>query len=193
MKKRHLMLSTQPPRNTTSLPLIPHPQNLHHSNKNVQKVQLQTDTLIHHILLDHPRVRQARMMQDLLRIVQREPPKHSQPTIQPQILRKRERPHRRNGQNERGEARDGNDGDAGEQGATEVEVFFLLGCRADEGDGAHHGDGVEAGAGQEGRLHEHDWGEDGGLAEVEASPEGVFLDVADGFDCQLDILTPKLR
>ena len=54
----------------------------------------------------------------------------------------------------------------------------MLGGCADEGDGTHHGDGVEAGAGEEGWLEEEEGGEDGGLGDVEAGPEGVFLDVA---------------
>jgi hypothetical protein len=54
----------------------------------------------------------------------------------------------------------------------------LLGGCADEGDGAHHGDCVEACAGEEGGLHEEEGGEDGCLGEVEGGPEGVFLDVA---------------
>ena len=54
----------------------------------------------------------------------------------------------------------------------------MLGGCADEGDGTHHCDGVEAGAGEEGGLEEEEGGEDGGLGDVEAGPEGVFLDVA---------------
>ena len=68
------------------LPLASHPQNLDHPNKNVQKVQLQTNTLVNHILLHHSRIRQPRMMKNLLRIIEREPPKHSQPTIKPNVL-----------------------------------------------------------------------------------------------------------
>ena len=120
------------------------------------------------------------MMQNLLRIVEREAPKHGQSPVQPEILRPHERPDRRDGQDEGREARDRHDGNAGEQGAAKVEVLFLLGGRADKGDGAHHGDGVEAGAGEDGGLHEHERGEDCGLAKVEAAPEGVFLDVAGG-------------
>ena len=54
----------------------------------------------------------------------------------------------------------------------------MLGGCADEGDGTHHGDCVEAGAGEEGGLEEEEGREDGGLGDVEAGPEGVFLDVA---------------
>ena len=46
----------------TLLPLIPHPQNLHHPNKDVQKIQFQTNTLIDHIFLYHSRIGQPRMM-----------------------------------------------------------------------------------------------------------------------------------
>ena len=118
------------------------------------------------------------MVQDLLRIIQREAAKHRQPTIQPQPFTPHQSPRGGRGEDEGREAGDGDDGDAGEEGPAEVEVFFLLGGRADEGYGTHHGDGVEAGAGEDGGLHEHEGGEDGGLAEVEAGPEGVFLYVA---------------
>ena len=59
-----------------------------------------------------------------------------------------------------------------------VEIFFLLGGRADEGDATHHGDGVETCAGEEGGLHEEEGAEEGGLGEVEGGPEAVFDDVA---------------
>lgn len=166
------------PKDDHLLPLVPHAQNLHHADEDVQKVQLETNALIHHVLLQHPRVGQPRVVQNLLRVVEREASKHGQPAVEPEVLGPHEGPDRRHGQDERREARDGDDGDAGEQGPAEVEVFLLLGRRADEGDGAHHGDGVEAGAGQDGGLHEHERGEDGGLAQVEAAPEGVFLNVA---------------
>lgn len=117
-------------------------------------------------------------MQDLLRIVKRKPPKHRQPTIQPDPLGPHEGPGRRDGDHERSQARDGDDRNAREEGSAEVEVFFLLGGGADKGNGAHHGDRVEAGAGEDSGLHKHERGEDGGLAEIEASPQGVFLHVA---------------
>ena len=117
-------------------------------------------------------------MQNLLRVVQREPAKHRQSTIQPKSLTPHQGAHSSRGEDQRCEAGDGDDGDAGEERSAQVEVFFLLGGSADEGDGAHHCDGVEAGAGEDGGLHEQEGGEDGGLTEVEAGPEGVFLYVA---------------
>ena len=54
----------------------------------------------------------------------------------------------------------------------------MFGRRADKCNRAHHGDRVEAGPRKYGGLHEHERGEDGGLAEVEAAPKGVFLNVA---------------
>ena len=54
----------------------------------------------------------------------------------------------------------------------------MLGGRADEGDAAHHGDGVEARAGEQGGLHEEERTEEGSLGDVERGPESVFLDVA---------------
>lgn len=118
------------------------------------------------------------MLQNFLRIIQREPPKHRQPAIQPNTFTPHQGAHGGGGEDERGEARDGDEGDAREEGTAEVEVFFLFGGRADEGEGAHHGDCVEAGAGEEGGLEEEEGGEDGGLGDVETGPESVFLHVA---------------
>lgn len=118
------------------------------------------------------------MLQHLLRIIEREPPKNRQSTIQPNPLTPHQGARGGGGDDERGEAGDGDEGDAGEEGTAEVEVFFLFCGRAHEGEGAHHGGCVEAGAGEEGGVEEEEGGEDGGLGEVETGPEGVFLDVA---------------
>ena len=118
------------------------------------------------------------MIQDLLHIIQREPAENRQAAIQPDSLTPHERSRGSGGQDQGRETGDGDNGDAGEEGPAQVEVFFLLGGCADEGDGAHHGGCVEAGAGEEGGLEEEEGGEDGGLGDVEAGPEGVFLDVA---------------
>ena len=120
------------------------------------------------------------MLQYLLHIIQRKPPKHRQPTIQPNPFTPHQGSCSGHGKDQGSETGNSDDGDAGEEGGAEVEVFFLLGGRADEGDGAHHAGRVEAGAGEEGGLEEEEGGEDGGLGDVEAGPEGVFLDVAVG-------------
>ena len=54
----------------------------------------------------------------------------------------------------------------------------MLGGGANEGDRAHHSNCVETGTCEDGGLHEHERGEDCRLTQVEAAPEGVFLNVA---------------
>ena len=114
------------------------------------------------------------MMQDLLHIIQRQPSKYRQTTVKPDAFAPHERACGRRGQDEGRETGDGDDGEAGEERSAEVEVFFLFGGGADEGDAAHHGDGVEACAGEEGGLEEEEGGEDACLGDVEGCPEGVF-------------------
>lgn len=118
------------------------------------------------------------MIQDLLHIIQREAAKDGQAAVEPDALAPHQGPRRGDGHNQRCEAADCDDGHAGQEGTAQVEVFFLLGGCADEGDAAHHGDGVETGAGEEGGLEEEEGGEDAGLGDVEGGPEGVFGDVA---------------
>lgn len=118
------------------------------------------------------------MMQYLLRIIQREAAEHGQAAVEPDALAPHEGSDRGGGEDEGREAADSDECDAGEEWTAEIEVFFLLGGRADEGEGTHHGGGVEARSGEEGGLQEKEWGEDAGLDDVETGPKGVFLDVA---------------
>ena len=156
----------------------PHTEYLHHPHKNIDEIQLQTHTLIHHIPPYHSPLSQPRMVQHLLHIIQRESSKDRQPAPQPHPLTPHKRPCCRCWEYERSEAGNGDDCDASQEGAAKVEVFLLAGGGADEGDGAHHCGGVEAGAGEEGRVQKEEWGEDSGLGEVEGRPKGIFLDVA---------------
>lgn len=155
-----------------------HAQDLYHADEDIEEVQLQRNTLIHHVLPRQAPLRQPRVMQHLLRVVQREASEHGQAAVEPDALGPHEGAGCRGGEDERGEPADGDEGDAGEKRSAEVEVFFLLGGRADEGERTHHGYGVEAGAGEEGGLEEEERGEDAGLDNVETGPKGVFLDVA---------------
>ena len=119
-----------------------------------------------------------RVPQYLLHIIKCESSKDCQPTIEPNPLTPHQRPRRCGGKHQGRETGYRDDGHAGQERAAEVEVFFLLGGRADEGDTTHHGDGVEACAGEERGLHEEEGAEEGGLGEVEGGPEPVFHDVA---------------
>jgi hypothetical protein len=135
------------PSSTTSLSSLPppllHAKNLHHTDKDIQKVQLQTDTLIDDILADHPPLGHAGMHQDLLNIVEGETAKDGEAAIEPDLLA----PHQGAGgggwQHQGREAGDGHDGDTRQQRAAQVQVFFLLGRRAHKRDGAHHPERVE--------------------------------------------------
>ncbi len=119
------------------------------------------------------------MEQNPLHIIERKATENSQAAIEPDIFRESKGAHGSCREDQRSESRHGDDRYTGEEGTTEVEVFFLLGGCAHERDGAHHCDGVEAGAGDNGgRSHEEERCDEGSLSDVEASPEGVFLDVA---------------
>jgi len=159
-------------------PTLLHHQNLHEPDKDIQEVQLQADTLIDGISLDEAPFGLSSMEQDALHIIKSEAPEDGQATIEPDVLRESESADGGGGEDERGETRNGDDGYARKQRTAEVEVFLLLGCCADEGDGAHHCNGVEAGAGDDGGWrHEEERRDEGGLSDVEAGPESVLLDV----------------
>ena len=118
------------------------------------------------------------MLQYFLHIVQREAAKHRQAAVQPDALAPHQRSCSGGGHDEGREPADHDNGQAGEEGPAQVEVFFLLGGGADEGDAAHHGNGVKARAREKGGLEEEEWREDAGLGDVEGGPEGVFGHVA---------------
>lgn len=159
-------------------PPLLHGQDLHHPHKDVDKVQLQRDALVDRVLGQQPPLGEARMVQHLLHVVQREAAEDGQAAVQPDVLGPHEGAGGGGGDDHGRETRERDDGHAREQRAAEVEVLLLLGGGADEGDGAHHAGCVEASAGEDGRVHEEEGGEEGGLAEVEGGPEAVFLDVA---------------
>jgi hypothetical protein len=159
-------------------PPLRHAQDLHHPDEDVEEVQLQTDTLVHHILPHHSPLGHPRMLQNLLDVVQRKAAKHGEPAVQPDLLAPHQCPGGGGGEDQGCETRESDDGHASQQGAAEVEVFFLFGGRADKGDRTHHANGVNSGAGEKGRGEQHEGGKDGGLGYVEAGPEGVLLHVA---------------
>merc|ERR1712187_969514 len=73
-----------------------------------------------------------------------------------------------------GETGQSDNGHTSEQRTTEVQVLLLLGSSTDEGNRAHHSDGVETSTGKKSRVHEHQGGEESSLGEVEASPETIL-------------------
>lgn len=118
------------------------------------------------------------MVQNLLGVIQGETSEYSQATVKPDTFAPHECSCSSSGKDEWRKTADSNEGYTSEEWTTEVEVFLLLSCCTDEGDRAHHGHSVETGTCEEGRLHEEDGGDDGGLGDVEGGPKCVFLDVA---------------
>jgi len=130
-------------------PSLLHGQDLDHTDEDVNKVQLEPNGLVdwvpsHQTSLTHPGV-----VQDLLHIIKSEASKDGQTTIEPDVLSEHEGPCSSGGQNQGSETGESDDGDAGEQRTTKVEILFLLGGGTDKGDGAHHADSVETGAGED--------------------------------------------
>ena len=104
-------LSVTPTHNYLSPVAAPHTQNLHHSNKDVQEIECKTDALVDNIALDKSALSHARMVQDLLDVVERESSKDSKTTVQPDSLRPHQRPCSSGWQDEGREARERNDCD----------------------------------------------------------------------------------
>lgn len=160
-------------------PVLLHHQDLNHPDKDIQEVQLQRDALVDRVPLDHAPLSKSRVVQNLLHIVERETAKQSQSSVQPDVLGEGQGSDGGRGDDQGREAGGHDDTSASQERSADVEVLLLLGCRTDDGDGAHHGHGVQARAGEKGAGGEGDEGSDeGGLGGVEGGPEGVLGDVA---------------
>lgn len=176
MRCHDLLAATAPP---LLPPALLHHQNLDHPDEDVQEVQLERDALVDRVPLDHAPLGKSCMVEHLLDIVEREATKHSQSSVQPDVLGKGQGSHGGRGDDQGREARGHDDSSACEERTADVQVLLLLGCRANDGDGAHHGHGVQAGAGDEGPGGEGKEGSDEGcLRGVEGGPESVLGDVA---------------
>lgn len=158
--------------------LLAHAQDLHHTDEDVQEVELEADALVDRVLLDQAPLRHARVVQDLLDVVEGEATEDGQTAVQPDALRPHQRAGCGGGEDEGRETGESDDGDTREQRTTEVHVLLLLSGGADEGDRAHHPDGVETSAGEDRGVHEHQRGEQGGLSDVESGPEAVLQKIA---------------
>lgn len=160
-------------------PVIPlHAKDLDHANEDVDKVQLKADALVdnislHQASLGHPGVRQ-----DLLDVVQSEATEDSETTVQPDLLRPHQRAGSSSGKNKGRKSGESNDGHTSEQRATEVQVLLLLGSRSNKSNRAHHSNSVKTGTRENSGVHEHQWGEERSLREVEPSPQSILHDVA---------------
>lgn len=118
-------------------------------------------------------------MQHLLHVIQSEAAKDGKTTIQPDVLSEGQCPDSGSGDDKRGQARSSDDSSTSQKGSTDVEVFLLLGGSADDRQGTHHGNSVEASAGEKGHRDKCQHRSDkGGLSGVEGSPESILGDVA---------------
>lgn len=158
--------------------VLPHPQNLHHPDEDVEEIQLQADTLVYHILLDHASFGKPGMVENLLHIVEGEATEDRESTIQPDVLCPHQSPGSGRREDEGCESGEGDNDHTGEEGTAKVEVLLLLGRSTNEGDRTHHAHGVKTSSRKKGRRHEQEWREDGGLRNVETGPQRVFLNVA---------------
>lgn len=159
--------------------VVLHHQNLHHPHEDVDEVELKRNALVNGILADDAALRQAGVVQDLLDVVQGEAAEDGKTAVERDALGDGERADGSGGQDHGREAGGDDDAEAGQERSADVEVLVLLSGGADDGEGSHHGDGVEAGAGEEGTGdHRQERGDHGGLGRVEGRPHGVLGDVA---------------
>ena len=164
---------------TASLPVVPpHAQDLDHADEDIEKVEFEADALVDGVGAEGADLRHARVVENLLHVVQREAAEDGQAAVQPDVLGPHQRPRRSGGDHERRDPRERDDGDAGEQRSSQVQVLLLFRRRPDERDRAHHPDGVQTGSNKEGRVQEHQRRDDCGLGRVEGGPEGVLLNVS---------------
>ena len=159
-------------------PVLLHGQDLDHSDKNVDEVQLKVDGLVDRILRHEASLSQAGMVENLLHIVQGEATEDSKTAVQPDILSPHQCAGSGGGDDHGSETRQSDNGDTSEEGTTEVHVFIGLCGGADERERAHETCSVETGACEDGGVHEEERGEESGLSDIEGGPEGVFLDIA---------------
>lgn len=159
-------------------PALLHSQNLDHADKDVDKVQLETDGFVDGVASHQATLTHAGVLKDLLHVIEGEATEDGKTTVQPDVLAPHESASGCGGQDHGGEAGEGDNGDTGEEGATKVQVFLLLGSGTNKGDAAHQADSVETSAGEDGRGEEHHGREEGGLGKVEGGPEAVLGDVA---------------
>lgn len=168
---------------TSTSSLLPavllHHQNLHHTDKDVDKVKLKRNALVDSILANDAALGKTGVVQNLLDVVEGEAAKDSETAVQRDALGQGEGADGGDGQQHRREAGGDDDAEASEEGPADVEVLVLLGGGTDDGEGAHHGDGVETGTGEKGTgNHCQERGDHGGLGCVEGGPHGVLGDVA---------------
>lgn len=159
-------------------PALLHSQDLDHPDEDIDEVQLEVDGLVDGILGHEAALGHAGVVKDLLHIVESEATKDSKTAVQPDVFSPHQCAGSGGGYDHGGKTRKSNDGNTSEQRATEVHVLVGLGGSANERKRAHETSSVETGACENGRVHEEERGKEGGLGDIEGSPESVLLDVA---------------
>lgn len=168
-----------------------HSQDLHHTDEDVDKVELKADALVDNILSDDSSLGQPGVVQDLLDIVESEATEDGKATVQPDALRPHQSTSSGDGEDHRSQTGKSDNGDSSEKRATEVHVAFLLGGGTHESNRAHHSDSIETSTSEDSRVEEHHRGKKGGLSEVECGPHAVLDDVAE--ICQYSPLSGILK
>jgi hypothetical protein len=161
------------------LPVVaPHAEDLNHTDEDVDEVELEADTLVDNIALHVSTLSKAGVVQDLLHIIESEATEDSQSTVQPEALRPHQSAGSSGGKDHGSKTRESDDSDTSEEGTTKIQVLLLLSGSTNEGNGAHHADSVETSASEDSRVHEHEWGEERSLGQVEQGPTAILQDVA---------------
>lgn len=101
------------------LPVVAlHGQDLHHTDKDVDEVQLQTDALVDYIPANKSSFGHASVVQDLLDVIKGEATEDSKTTVQPDLLGPHQSTCGSGGNNEGSQAGKGNDGHTSEERTT---------------------------------------------------------------------------
>lgn len=145
-----------PGRNRLFAVIVPHAQNLYHTDEDVDEVQLKANALVDNVTLDVAALSQTSMVQDLLDVIEGEATEDSKTTVQPDALGPHQSTGRSGGENHRSKTRQSDEGNTSEKRATEVQVLLLLGSGTDEGNGAHQAKGVDTSASEQSRVVEHE-------------------------------------
>lgn len=179
MLSQSLHQSTPFPTHPLLSSVLLHHQDLNHSDKDVEEVELKRDGLVDRITLNHTSLSETGVVEHLLDVVQSEATKDSQTTIQPDTLGEGKSADGSGGDDQGSEARDSNDGGTSQKRTTNVEVLLLLSSGTHDGQSAHHGNSVETSAGEQRHGDKGKQRSDkSGLSSVEGGPESVLGDVA---------------
>jgi hypothetical protein len=126
-----------------------HTENLYHTNKDVDEVKFEANTLVDWVSADYTALSKTSAVQDFLDVIESEAAKDSKTSIEPDTLRPHQRTSGSGWENERSKTGNSDNGNTCKKGTAEVEVLLLLGSGTDKSDRTHHTNGVEAGTGEQ--------------------------------------------